>query len=152
MAYINGKEILFNPQISEVINGSPIEAKTEAEMNALLTADNVGNVYEYTGETATYTQGSLYRVIENSGAYSFLLWEDLTGDVISQESELSILEAELDALPENEDISTELTAQSSDLTSLEAELDALPENEELSTELTEQESGLQLLENEINNL
>lgn len=47
MAYINGKEILFNPQVTEVVNGLPAEVSTEAEMDALLIACNVGKVYRF---------------------------------------------------------------------------------------------------------
>lgn len=76
MAIINGKEILFNPQFIEGNGGGlPIEVKTEAEMNALLVEENIGRIYRYTGETATYTQGSLYEVIlgEGEGNLEFML-------------------------------------------------------------------------------
>lgn len=45
MAYINGKEILFNPQIQ--LTGSPAEVATEEELYALDTADNVGKIVSY---------------------------------------------------------------------------------------------------------
>lgn len=48
----------------------PIEVATEAEMSALLTsatADSVGAVYKYTGETTdTFTSGALYIIAEES--------------------------------------------------------------------------------------
>lgn len=46
--------------MSPIINVSDPEVLT-----ATLTADNVGNVYRYTGETnSTYTNGDLYEVVE----------------------------------------------------------------------------------------
>lgn len=48
----------------------PIGIETEAEMSALLTsatADSVGAVYKYTGETTdTFTSGALYIIAEES--------------------------------------------------------------------------------------
>lgn len=64
MAYINGKEILFNPQFQ--LTGSPAEVSTEAEMNAVLTADNVGKVYKYIGTTTDTYENGAYYVIEES--------------------------------------------------------------------------------------
>ena len=46
-------------------NPLPIEVTTEAEMNALLDTADVGSVYKYTGETATFENGALY-VVEES--------------------------------------------------------------------------------------
>lgn len=40
----------------------PIEVSTEEEMTALLTAENVGGVYKFTGTTGTYENGALYVV------------------------------------------------------------------------------------------
>lgn len=49
-------------------NPLPIEVATEAEMNALLEAAEVGSVYKYTGETGTYENGALYMVEEEGEA------------------------------------------------------------------------------------
>lgn len=44
--------------------GDPIEVTTEAAMDELPTAENVGKVYLYTGTTtAKYTNGDLYEVV-----------------------------------------------------------------------------------------
>ena len=40
----------------------PIEISTDAEMEAVLTSDNVGKVYKFTGTSDTYTNGDLYVV------------------------------------------------------------------------------------------
>lgn len=46
------------------ISGGITEISTADEMDALLTAENVGNIYRYTGETDdTYTNGDLYEVV-----------------------------------------------------------------------------------------
>lgn len=45
---------------------TPIEISTEAGMNAVLIAANVGNAYLYTGTTGTYTNGNIYVVVETS--------------------------------------------------------------------------------------
>lgn len=45
--------------------GEPVEISTALEMNSLLTAENVGKVYKFTGTTdANYTNGDLYEVEE----------------------------------------------------------------------------------------
>ena len=43
-------------------DSTPIEISTDAEMEAVLTSDNVGKVYKFTGTTGTYTNGDLYVV------------------------------------------------------------------------------------------
>ena len=40
----------------------PIEISTDAQMGAVLTSDNVGKVYKFTGTSGTYTNGDLYIV------------------------------------------------------------------------------------------
>lgn len=40
----------------------PVDVSTDAEMTALLTADNVGKVYRFTGTTGTYINSDLYVV------------------------------------------------------------------------------------------
>lgn len=47
------------------IAGNPIEVSTDAGMSAVLTADNVGRAYLFTGTTGTYTNGDIYIVEEN---------------------------------------------------------------------------------------
>ena len=44
------------------VDSTPIEIYTDAEMEAVLTSDNVGKVYKFTGTTGTYTNGDLYIV------------------------------------------------------------------------------------------
>lgn len=44
--------------------GTPIDISTDAEMTEVLTSENVGNVYRFTGTTGTYTNGDLYVVEE----------------------------------------------------------------------------------------
>ena len=45
-----------------IADSTPIEISTDAEMEAVLTSDNVGKVYKFTGTTGTYTNGDLYVV------------------------------------------------------------------------------------------
>ena len=42
--------------------GIPIEISTDADMEAVLTSDNVGKVYKFTGTSDTYITGDLYIV------------------------------------------------------------------------------------------
>lgn len=44
------------------VDSTPIEISTDAEMEAVLTSDNVGKVYRFTGTSDTYTNGDLYIV------------------------------------------------------------------------------------------
>ena len=41
---------------------TPIEISTDAGMEAVLTSNNVGKVYKFTGTSDTYTNGDLYIV------------------------------------------------------------------------------------------
>ena len=41
---------------------TPIEISTDAGMEAVLTSDNVGKVYKFTGTSDIYTNGDLYIV------------------------------------------------------------------------------------------
>ena len=45
-----------------IADSTPIEISTDAGMEAVLTSDNVGKVYKFTGTTGTYTNGDLYVV------------------------------------------------------------------------------------------
>ena len=66
MAYINGKKVLTIVKHIGTSSGTPIETSTNDEMAAVLTADNVGKIYLYTGETnETYTNGHLYQVVDD---------------------------------------------------------------------------------------
>lgn len=48
-----------------VVEGTPIELSTSAEMEAVLVAENIGKIYKYVGETnETFTNGNLYQVME----------------------------------------------------------------------------------------
>lgn len=60
-----GKVIVNVPTTSDsTSNPVPEDVATAEEMTALLTADNVGKVYRFTGETDdTYTNGDLYEVV-----------------------------------------------------------------------------------------
>ena len=44
------------------MDSTPIEISTDAGMEAVLTSDNVGKVYKFTGTSGTYTNGELYIV------------------------------------------------------------------------------------------
>lgn len=44
------------------VDSTPIEISTDAEMEAVLTSNNVGKVYKFTGTSDTYTNGDLYIV------------------------------------------------------------------------------------------
>ena len=44
------------------VDSTPIEISTDAGMEAVLTSDNVGKVYKFTGTSDTYTNGDLYVV------------------------------------------------------------------------------------------
>lgn len=44
------------------VDSTPIEISTDSEMEAVLTSENVGKVYKFTGTSDTYTNGDLYIV------------------------------------------------------------------------------------------
>lgn len=44
------------------VDSTPIEISTDAGMEAVLTSNNVGKVYKFTGTSDTYTNGDLYIV------------------------------------------------------------------------------------------
>lgn len=44
------------------VDSTPIEISTDAEMEAVLTSENVGKVYKFTGTSDTYVNGDLYIV------------------------------------------------------------------------------------------
>lgn len=44
------------------MDSTPIEISTDAGMEAVLTSDNVGKVYKFTGTSGTYTNGEIYIV------------------------------------------------------------------------------------------
>ena len=52
----------FDTKITALKLSVPIEISTDAEMEAVLTSDNVGKVYKFTGTSDTYTNGDLYVV------------------------------------------------------------------------------------------
>lgn len=43
-------------------DSTPIEISTDAGMEAVLTSENVGKIYKFTGTSGTYTNGDLYVV------------------------------------------------------------------------------------------
>ena len=98
MAKLNGKDIMLIGCLLGGGGGSPIEVSTEAEMTALLVEENIGRIYRYTGETATYTQGSLYEVIlgEGEGNLEFMLLSGGGGGG-SSENKLALLVGTQDA-------------------------------------------------------
>lgn len=64
---VEGSTNTINPQdfeakITALKLSVPIEISTDAEMEAVLTSDNVGKVYKFTGTSDTYTNGDLYVV------------------------------------------------------------------------------------------
>ena len=64
---VEGSTDAINPQdfeakITALKLSVPIEISTDAGMEAVLTSDNVGKVYKFTGTTGTYTNGDLYVV------------------------------------------------------------------------------------------
>ncbi|MDY4524383.1 MAG: hypothetical protein SPE03_05040 [Treponema sp.] len=52
----------FEARITALKLSVPIEISTDAGMEAVLTSDNVGKVYKFTGTSDTYTNGDLYVV------------------------------------------------------------------------------------------
>ena len=52
----------FEAKITALKLSVPIEISTDAGMEAVLTSDNVGKVYKFTGTSDTYTNGDLYVV------------------------------------------------------------------------------------------
>lgn len=62
----NSDKVMSQKAVSDAINtalGLPIAVSTAAEMNAVLTAANVGKAYKYTGTTdSKYTNGDIYIV------------------------------------------------------------------------------------------
>lgn len=63
--YLGNKRVHMNGVYSIQNNVYPIIDVSDAdELTTMLTADNLGNIYRYTGETnETYTNGDLYEVI-----------------------------------------------------------------------------------------
>ena len=64
---VEGSTNAINPQdfeakITALKLPVPIEISTDAGMEAVLTSDNVGKVYKFTGTSDTYTNGDLYIV------------------------------------------------------------------------------------------
>lgn len=64
---VEGSTNAINPQdfeakITALKLSVPIEISTDAGMEAVLTSDNVGKVYKFTGTSDTYTNGDLYVV------------------------------------------------------------------------------------------
>ena len=64
---VEGSTDVINPQdfeakITALKLSVPIEISTDAGMEAVLTSDNVGKVYKFTGTSDTYTNGDLYIV------------------------------------------------------------------------------------------
>ena len=64
---VEGSTNAINPQdfeakITALTISTPIEISTDAGMEAVLTSDNVGKVYKFTGTSGTYTNGDLYIV------------------------------------------------------------------------------------------
>lgn len=64
---VEGSTDAINPQdfeakITALKLSVPIEISTDAGMEAVLTSDNVGKVYKFTGTTGIYTNGDLYVV------------------------------------------------------------------------------------------
>lgn len=62
----SGKKMKSDISVTTDESCVPIEISTESEMSALLTAENVGKIYKYTGQTGTYENGALY-VVESDG-------------------------------------------------------------------------------------
>lgn len=64
----NGLYDVYNyAKVNVNVSSTPVEVATASDMDALLTADNVGKIYQYTGVTDdTYTNGELYQVVEEA--------------------------------------------------------------------------------------
>ena len=54
--------------VPEGSNGDPIIATTGVEIEALMTAENVGKVVKYEGEDGAYLNGEIYKVMDNEDA------------------------------------------------------------------------------------
>lgn len=64
MALYLGSNQKARVAITTVIRSPIVDVSDADELTSMLTADNVGNVYRYTGETNdTYTKGDLYEVV-----------------------------------------------------------------------------------------
>lgn len=64
MALYLGSNQKARVAITTVIRSPIVDISDADELTAMLTADNLGNIYRYTGETnETYTNGDLYEVI-----------------------------------------------------------------------------------------
>ena len=64
---VEGSTDAINPQdfeakITALKLSVPIEISTDAGMEAVLTSDNVGKVYKFSGTSDTYIKGDLYVV------------------------------------------------------------------------------------------
>lgn len=64
---VEGSTDAINPQdfearITALKLSVPIEISTDAGMEEVLTSDNIGKVYKFTGTSGTYTNGDLYVV------------------------------------------------------------------------------------------
>lgn len=70
MAIYNGKEILFNPQITINEGGGELTASTGAEMSALLVLDNVGKVVKFVGEDTTLYKKDSFYLIKYIGGFA----------------------------------------------------------------------------------
>lgn len=66
---ISGKQLINSE--GQIIQGTlnnqnPSTVETETILDTLLVIDNVGKVYQYTGETGKYEQNSLYLIVEEN--------------------------------------------------------------------------------------
>jgi len=48
--------------LTKIAPGEVIEVSTDSGMSDVLTAENVGKAYKFTGTTGTYTNGDIYIV------------------------------------------------------------------------------------------
>lgn len=60
-----GYTCLSKVTVEGVESTNPVEISTEAEMDALLTADNVGKIYKFVGNNGKYITNAIYIVEEN---------------------------------------------------------------------------------------
>lgn len=56
----------FSKEIAEIISDNPVDLSTDEEMLTMLTAENEGAVYRFTGVSPSYINGEIYRVIADT--------------------------------------------------------------------------------------
>lgn len=59
------KDVEILGVVGSLENSNPVEVATAEEMEALLTADNIGKIYKFVGTSEKYITNAIYIVEEN---------------------------------------------------------------------------------------